>query len=38
MIRYVLFNEKGSTRKGSRLDYPKLAKNDYLLIFLSRPN
>jgi len=38
MIRYVLFNEKGSAQKGSRLDYPKLAKNDYLLIFLSKPS
>lgn len=38
MIRYVLFNEKGPAKKGSRLDYPALAKNDYLLIFLSRPS
>ncbi len=38
MIRYVLFDEKGSVKKGSRLDYPKLGKKDYLLIFLSRPD
>ncbi|MBI2549781.1 hypothetical protein HYV83_01205 [Candidatus Woesearchaeota archaeon] len=37
MIRYVLFNEKGSVRKGSRTDYPKPGKNDYLFIFLSTP-
>ena len=38
MIRYVLFNEKGSTRKGTRPDYHKLANKDYLLIFLSKPS
>ncbi len=36
MIRYVLFNQKGSQKKGSRLDYPKLGKKDYLFIFLTR--
>ncbi|MBI2581199.1 hypothetical protein HYV85_05350 [Candidatus Woesearchaeota archaeon] len=38
MISYVLFDGKGSVKKGSRLDYPKPGKKDYLLIFLSRPN
>ncbi len=37
MIRYILFNDKGSAKKGSRLDYQKLGKNEYLLIFLSKP-
>ncbi len=38
MLRYVLFNEKGSAKKGSKPDYPKLGKKDYLLILLSNPN
>ena len=37
MIRYVVFNQKGSVRKGSRTDYPKPGKSDYLFIFLSTP-
>ena len=38
MIRYVLFDEKGSVKKSSRLDYPKPGKKGYLLIFLSKPS
>lgn len=38
MIRYILFNEKGSVKKGTRPDYPELGKKDYLLLFLSKPN
>ncbi len=38
MIRYVLFDEKGSVKKGLRLDYPKPGKKDYLFIFLSKPS
>ena len=38
MIRYVLFNQKGSVSKGSRLDYPKLGKNENLLLYLSKPS
>ncbi len=38
MIKYVLFDEKGSVKKGSRLDYPKPGKKNHLLIFLSKPS
>ncbi len=38
MIRYVLFNEKGSVKKGTGPDYPKLGKKDYLLMYLSKPS
>ncbi len=38
MIRYVLFNQKGSVSKGSKADYPHLGKNDFLLIYLARPS
>jgi magnesium transporter len=38
MIRYILFeSDKGSVKKGSKADYPKLEKNQYLLIFLTKP-
>lgn len=37
MIRYVLFNEKGSVSKGSR-EYPKPGKSQFLFLFLSTPN
>ena len=38
MIRYVLFNEKGSVKRGTGPDYPNLGKKDYLLVFLSKPS
>jgi magnesium transporter len=38
MIRYVLFNQKGSVKKGSKLDYPRLGKDQHLLLFLSKPS
>ncbi len=38
MIRYVLFNRKGSQKKGTGQDYPKPKKGDYLLLFLTKPS
>ena len=37
MIRYILFNLKGSIRKGTGTGSPKPAKGEYLFIYLSRP-
>lgn len=38
MIRYVLFNRKGSQRKGTGPDYPKPKKGSYILLFLTKPS
>ena len=37
MLRYVLFNKKGSVRKGTGFNYPRLTKNNHLFVFLTNP-
>ncbi len=37
MIRYVLFNQKGSQKIGTGPNYPKPRKGDYILLFITTP-
>lgn len=36
MIRHVLFNQKGSQKRGTGPSYPKPGKGEYLLLFLTK--